>query len=191
MNASPQISASDISSSLLDGPSVLAAAAAVCGVDRVGAVPAKNVLTRLLVADDWALAVKRLNQAELPLRHHVGPLRGVLEIPGDLILLRRGEGTFALLGWLEQRWQFLGGDGTPLAIDVTGAVDADGEAVALQLPRAGGMASGFASLAALWPELRAAWAEVGGASLFINTGQLLLPLFSMLVYDKIAQNGLF
>lgn len=49
----------------------------------------------------------------------------------------------------------------------------------------------FASLAAIWPELRAAWAEVGIASLFINTGQLLVPLFSMLVYDKIAQNGLF
>lgn len=49
----------------------------------------------------------------------------------------------------------------------------------------------FASLAVLWPELRAAWAEVGIASFFINAGQLLVPLFSMLVYDKIAQNGLF
>lgn len=47
------------------------------------------------------------------------------------------------------------------------------------------------TLAALWPELKTAWAEVGGASLLINAGQLLVPLFSMLVYDKIAQNGLF
>ncbi len=46
-------------------------------------------------------------------------------------------------------------------------------------------------MAALWPKLRAAWAEVGIASLFINAGQLLLPLFAMLIYDKIAQNGLF
>ncbi|PLX80653.1 MAG: hypothetical protein C0614_07190, partial [Desulfuromonas sp.] len=51
--------------------------------------------------------------------------------------------------------------------------------------------SGFASLKALWPQLRAAWAEVGIASLFINSGQLLLPIFALLIYDKIALNGLF
>ncbi|MCK4838658.1 MAG: ATP-binding cassette domain-containing protein, partial [Desulfobulbaceae bacterium] len=39
--------------------------------------------------------------------------------------------------------------------------------------------------------LRAAWAEVGIASLFINSGQLLLPIFALLIYDKIALNGLF
>ncbi|NIV33265.1 MAG: hypothetical protein GWN58_28610, partial [Anaerolineae bacterium] len=50
---------------------------------------------------------------------------------------------------------------------------------------------GFASLKALWPELRAAWAEVGIASLFSNFGQLLLPIFALLIYDKIALNGLF
>ena len=65
------------------------------------------------------------------------------------------------------------------------------EAVVMRMPKAKHTSGGFASLAALWPELRAAWAEVGIASLFINSGQLLVPLFSMLVYDKIAQNGLF
>ena len=58
-------------------------------------------------------------------------------------------------------------------------------------PHEEGRGGGFASLAALWPELRAAWAEVGVASLFINFGQLLLPLFSLLIYDKIALNGLY
>jgi ATP-binding cassette subfamily B protein/ATP-binding cassette subfamily C protein LapB len=66
------------------------------------------------------------------------------------------------------------------------------EAVVMSIPKAvANRSDGFASLAVLWPELRAAWAEVGIASLFINAGQLLLPLFAMLVYDKIAQNGLF
>jgi len=52
-------------------------------------------------------------------------------------------------------------------------------------------AGGIATVAALWPQLRAAWAEVGIASLYLNAGQLLLPIFAMLIYDKIAQNGLF
>lgn len=46
-------------------------------------------------------------------------------------------------------------------------------------------------LKALWPALRSAWVEVGLASLFVNAGQLLLPLFSMLVYDKVVNNGIF
>lgn len=43
----------------------------------------------------------------------------------------------------------------------------------------------------VWLRLTAAWAEVGMASLFVNAGQLLLPLFSMLVYDKVVSNGVF
>lgn len=49
----------------------------------------------------------------------------------------------------------------------------------------------FSSLSLLWSKLRSAWAEVGIGSALINAGQLLLPLFAMLVYDKIATNGLF
>lgn len=47
------------------------------------------------------------------------------------------------------------------------------------------------AMAALWPAFRGAWAEVGLASLLINAGQLLLPVFSMLVYDKVVNNGVF
>lgn len=46
-------------------------------------------------------------------------------------------------------------------------------------------------LKTLWPALRGAWLEVGMASIFVNSGQLLLPLFSMLVYDKVVNNGVF
>lgn len=47
------------------------------------------------------------------------------------------------------------------------------------------------TLKSLWPALRDAWVEVGLASVFVNSGQLLLPLFSMLVYDKVVNNGVF
>ena len=43
----------------------------------------------------------------------------------------------------------------------------------------------------LWPYLKTQWIEIGIASFLINSGQLLLPLFSMLVYDKIVSNGVF
>ena len=51
--------------------------------------------------------------------------------------------------------------------------------------------SALKTLSSLWPALRGAWVEVGLASLFVNAGQLLLPLFSMLVYDKVVNNGIF
>jgi len=92
---------------------------------------------------------------------------------------------------MEKRWQYLAKDGAPLPEEVNIGGGDSIEAVVMSIPKARGKSGGFASLAALWPELRVAWAEVGIASLFINAGQLLLPLFSMLVYDKIAQNGLF
>ncbi len=47
------------------------------------------------------------------------------------------------------------------------------------------------TLKPLWHALRGAWVEVGLASLFVNAGQLLLPLFSMLIYDKVVNNGIF
>ncbi|BCM26283.1 peptidase domain-containing ABC transporter [Methyloradius palustris] len=43
----------------------------------------------------------------------------------------------------------------------------------------------------LWELLKKQWAEIGVASFLINSGQLLLPLFSMLVYDKVVSNGVF
>lgn len=49
----------------------------------------------------------------------------------------------------------------------------------------------FQTLAQLPQALRAYWVEVGLASIMINFGQLLLPLFSMLVYDKVVSNGVF
>ncbi|CAG1002766.1 hypothetical protein ANRL2_04197, partial [Anaerolineae bacterium] len=64
------------------------------------------------------------------------------------------------------------------------------EAVVMRMPPPT-EASPLDSLRSLWSALRPAWSEVGLASLFVNTGLLLLPLFSMLVYDKVVSNGVF
>ncbi|MDT8442059.1 MAG: ATP-binding cassette domain-containing protein [Desulfuromonadales bacterium] len=173
----------------LTPPAILAAASAICGLDRVAAGRLVNGLKPLLLATDWPQEMEKLERAGLEARHFGGPLREALTLPGDLVLLRRPEGRFALLRHVEQRWQFLGADGEPLPEAIDETSDAEVEAVVLRLPRTA--TAGFASLRALWPQLRAAWAEVGIASLFINFGQLLLPIFALLIYDKIAMNALF
>ena len=147
--------------------------------------------TRLVTSDDWSIEIKRLEQLGLSVRYFSGALRDALEIHGDLVLLRHAENGFKLLHRMEKRWQSLGADGAPLPEEVLVDSGESVEAVVMTIPKARNLADGFSSLAALWPELRAAWAEVGIGSLFINAGQLLLPLFAMLIYDKIAQNGLF
>src|SRR6185369_7737830 len=140
---------------------------------------------------NWSAEIKHLDRLGVSARYISGQLRDVLDIPGDLVLLRNSESGFTLLYRIEQRWQYLAEDGVPLAEEVVIRGGEAVEAVVMSIPKARHKSGGFASLAALWPELRAAWAEVGIACLFINAGQLLVPLFSMLVYDKIAQNGLF
>lgn len=140
---------------------------------------------------NWAIQVRRLNFLKIAARHAAAPLRDVLRLPGDLALLQRSEGSFMLLHLHEQRWHSIGADGLPLPELVDADSDMYVEAVVLQMPQLSWKLESLASLAAIWPELRSAWAEVGLASLFINAGQLLLPIFAMLVYDKVANNGLF
>lgn len=175
----------------LDQQTVLAAIKALCGPDRATAELLLKGFQRLLPSTDWPDETKQLDRLGLPARYFSGPLRDALDMPGDLVLLRNTGDTFTLLHRMEQRWQYLGGNGSPLTNDVNIEDEDPVEAVMMTIPQVKDKSGGFASLAALWPELRAAWAEVGIASLFINAGQLLLPLFALLIYDKIAQNGLF
>ena len=176
----------------LEGQAVLTAVTALCGTDGAAAGRLQKGFRRLVDSSgSWSAEVKRLSRYNLSARYISGLLRDVLDVPGDLVLLRNSGNDFTLLYRVAQRWQYLAADGVPLPEEVS-IDDADTiEAVVMSMPKAGNTSGGFASLAALWPELRAAWAEVGIACLFINAGQLLVPLFSMLVYDKIAQNGLF
>ena len=176
---------------LLDGQSVLTAVAELCGLDHVATAKLQKGLLRLVSSEDWSVEMVRLERLGLSAQHFCGPLRAVLDIPGDLVLLRAAEGGVSLLHQKEQRWQYLGKDGALLPEEVVVESGEDVEAVVLHMPKSIETSGGFASLVALWPELRAAWAEVGVASLFINSGQLLLPVFALLIYDKIALNGLF
>jgi ATP-binding cassette subfamily B protein/ATP-binding cassette subfamily C protein LapB len=175
----------------LDRLSVLKRVTALCGPDKTAASQLQNCCNRLVGSADWPSEIKRLDRSGFSGRYFAGQLRDILDIPGDLVLLRNSENGFTLLYRIEQRWRYLSEDGSPLPDEVNTDREASFESVVMRMPNAGNRSGGLASLAALWPELRAAWAEVGIASIFINTGQLLLPLFALLVYDKIAQNGLF
>jgi ATP-binding cassette subfamily B protein/ATP-binding cassette subfamily C protein LapB len=175
----------------LDSQSVLAAILGLCGPDRPVAASLLKGFKRLVLSADWSEEIARLERLGLVAQYFSGPFRKALEIPGELVLLRAPEGGFRLLHRMEQRWQYLAANGEPLPEDVSLASEEDVEAIVMQMPQAKDQSGGFASLVALWPELRAAWAEVGIASIFINSGQLLLPIFALLIYDKIAMNGLF
>ncbi|MBV5340236.1 MAG: ATP-binding cassette domain-containing protein [Deltaproteobacteria bacterium] len=176
----------------LDKHALLATTDILCGANKAAASLLRTVFKRLVAnTKNWSKQAKRLDHLGLAARYVTGPLREALLLPGDLALLQIAEDSFMLLHRHEGRWLLIGPDGSPLpdAVDVDSDVYV--EAVVMRMPLAKVKTGGFASLTTLWPELRAAWAEVGIASLFINAGQLLLPLFSLLVYDKIAQNGLF
>jgi ATP-binding cassette subfamily B protein/ATP-binding cassette subfamily C protein LapB len=175
----------------LEKQEVLSAVGALCGLDRAAAAQLRKGFKRLVASGNWSAEIKRLDRFGLAARHGAGTLREVLDIPGDLVLLRHRGTGFKLLHRMEQRWRYVTADGDPLSDELVIDGGDRVEAVIMSLPMSGNSSGGLSSLAALWPELRAAWAEVGMASLFINAGQVLVPLFSMLVYDKIAQNGLF
>ncbi len=173
----------------LEKQAVLGTVTALCGSDRAAASRLQKAFKRLVDSGRWPAEIPWLDRVGLSPRYVADLYGDLLAIPGDLALLRSSGNGFTLLHRRERRWHYLAEDGVPLPDEVN--LGERFEAVVMSMPKSGSVSGGFASLAALWPELRAAWAEVGIASLFINSGQLLVPLFSMLVYDKIAQNGLF
>ena len=176
--------------SSMDRSMVLAAIAAHCGADRALAERLQAQLGALTAnTDNWPEQARQISAQGLPARCLQGPLSEILQLPGDLALLALAQGGFLLLRHQHQRWQALDALGEPsrdLATDSATPV----HAVLLYLPQEPARPR-FASIAALWPSFRMAWAEVGLASLLINAGQLLLPVFSMLVYDKVVNNGVF
>lgn len=176
----------------LNRTELLQAINGLCSSNRTAATVLSMACKRLTgKTGNWPKQVRHLNFLKITARYAAGPLHEALNFPGDLVLLQASADQFILLHRTEQRWQLIGPDGLPLPDLVDVHSEAYVEAVVLQLPQAPIRLEGFSSLATLWPELRAAWAEVGVASMFINSGQLLLPLFSMLIYDKVANNSLF
>lgn len=172
---------------ILESQSILNTVSALCGTER----QMLNAFQLLVSSDNWPHEIEKLERQGLAARHFSGSLRDALLLPGNLALLRHPQNRFTLLHRNEQRWQYLSSCGEPLPEMVDPETDKQVEAVLMDLQLTKQKTGGFSSLVTLWPELRAAWAEVGFASLFINAGQLLPPIFAMLIYDKIALNGLF
>lgn len=182
----------NVSDAKLDQQALLAAASVLYGSNRAAASLLQTVFKRLTKnTKNWSSQAKNLSRLGLTINYLADPLRDILHLPGDIVLLQLSDNNFMLLHQQDQRWHLIGSNGFPLPdlVDVDSNVYV--EAIVLRVPPALLKLEGLSSLVSLWPELRSAWAEVGIASLFINAGQLLLPLFSMLVYDKVANNGLF
>ena len=176
----------------LDWSALLIAADRLCGANRASALMLRQILKRLLtLSDNWAVQAKLLDRVGFGVRHLAAPLQHVLDLPGDIAVIQGTGASFHLLHRNQERWQLIGANGEVLSDLPDSAGDMFFEGVVLRTPLANFKMEGLASLVALWPALRSSWAEVGLASLFVNTGQLLLPLFSMLVYDKVVSNGVF
>ena len=164
----------------------------LCGSDRLTALTMSALLKRLLARpQDWMREARRINRVGLTARHVATQLARLLEQPGNLALVQQSDNSFLLFWRKEQHWLIIGAEGEILgkADDLAGETFV--EALIMRAPLGGQGGESMNALLALWPSLRAAWAEIGIASLFVNAGQLLLPLFSMLVYDKVVSNGVF
>jgi ATP-binding cassette subfamily B protein/ATP-binding cassette subfamily C protein LapB len=177
----------------MDQDTVLAAADGLCGANRISALAVRRLILRATSRTErWSAEARHLERLGLSAHHAVAPLQEILDLPGDIALLRLAGGGFLLLHRADNRWQVIGPDGEPVSEVAEAAGEALAEALVFRMPFArldGDSALG--SLLALWPALKGAWAEVGLASLFVNAGLLLLPMFSMLVYDKVVNNGVF
>src|SRR6266508_1885577 len=118
----------------LERQAVLTAVAALCGSDRAAAAHLQKGCKRLVASGKWSGEMKHLERIGLSPRYLAGPLRDVLLIPGDLVLLRNTESGFTLLSRMEQRWQYLAEDGVPLPEEVNVGGGDSVEAVVMRVP---------------------------------------------------------
>src|SRR3974390_1380598 len=90
----------------LENEAVLTAVTALCGPDHAVAAQLHKGLKRLIASDNWSEETQ-LDRFGLPSRYCAGTLREVLNIPGNLVLLRNIDSGFRLLHRMEQRWKYL------------------------------------------------------------------------------------
>lgn len=171
------------------------AIALVCGANRIVAKSLQFVFARLIRhPEHWLREARRVDRVGFSARYAAGQFLRVLDQPGNLALVQHADGLFFLLLRKENRWSVINADGETAGVATDIADERFVEAVVLRAPLGDDgrkQETSASTLTALWPLLRASWAEIGLASLFVNAGQLLLPLFSMLVYDKVVSNGVF
>lgn len=159
--------------------------------DRSSTAKSCKQLKTILESSELSKAVDTFADELFPPQYFTGNLEELFNLSGNLIVIKLATDAYYLLHRTENRWHMIDEKGAILSDETSLHKSAIVEALVFKIQNSVSQKGGLSSLSALWPKLRAAWAEVGIASLFINSGQLLVPLFSMLVYDKIAQNGLF
>lgn len=148
----------------------------------------RNSIDHLLTRHrDWQSETKLLASISLEIEWMAAPPD--LNRQGNVTLFKTNNGELGALVWEAGHWNLLDADGktrVPPHKFNTQII----ESVQLRLPVTSTQAdiSGMAAMADL---LKTAWIEIGIGSLIINVGMLLLPLFSMLVYDKVVNNGVF
>jgi ATP-binding cassette subfamily B protein/ATP-binding cassette subfamily C protein LapB len=179
----------------LDREQVIAAIAILFEEDGKAQRRASQLIEILLAEGaQWSREEDLLAKSSEVVCHLAGNgLAAMFEHPGNVALLRLANGRFALMRGRDERWFAVDAAGAesvefPALPDGIAAEDIE-EALLLQIAVAPPPA--LTAMEALRRVLRLAAAEVGVASILINGGQLLLPLFSMLFYNKIVNNGAF
>ncbi|MBX9847877.1 MAG: ATP-binding cassette domain-containing protein [Rhodocyclaceae bacterium] len=132
-------------------------------------------------------------------RHYVlddvaGLFRHLSGQPGELLLIRRSDEHFHLLTRLTgDEWLALSADGQRHPVGILYKLDGLDAAtgVLIRVPQDVRSTLPKSAKSYLRWLITEAWAEVGIASFIVNAGQILLPLFSMLLYNKIINNGVF
>ena len=172
---------------------VITATTVLCNNNAVSAtllVKALQALTNQ--TDNWANQANAYNRDGLTAQYLKASLNEVLSLPGEIALLQLSSSGFILLFRQRQQWHTINAVGEPLATVPDSAGNAITEAIVLRMPQQKETQQlSLTAFSTIWPVLRSTWLEVGFASLFINFGLLLMPLFSMLVYDKVVSNGVF
>ena len=183
----------DLPESGLSQQDVLNAILALCNTNEYGASKLSQALNTLTSrTDNWSEQTQQLNRGGFAVQHLQSSLQNILAITGDIALLNLQNGGFVLLYWQHRQWHTVNAQGEVIAVVPETAANALTEGLVMRIPHdSKNIGDKINSLRTVWSALRGAWLEVGLSSLFINLGLLLLPLFSMLVYDKVVSNGVF
>lgn len=185
---SPDVSAG------LDEAGLRRALAVVFALDGEAERRAQALIEGFTARADWRQEDDLLGRTAEVVAHLTGPdLDRIFEFSGTLALSRLASGRYLLFVSREGRW---------FGVDAAGEIGAEypalpsgveaaavAETVLLMLRQR--PAPLMDPVQALSRVLRLAWAEVGVASLLINLGLLALPLFSMLIYNKVVYNSVF
>lgn len=171
---------------------VLARWSALCRSRQIDESSWRKLVHRLTQTGvSWEQYIARLNTSGVPIRYVQGTLSSIVELPGDVALLRDPRGAFLLICRERDTWTVPDTEGQPHeALSTAQTITL--EAALMSWPEGSSTASGVSAyMSAMRAMLGRAWLELGIGSLLINAGQLVLPLFSMLVYDKVIHNGIF